>query len=63
MWGPAIMFLTYWLNAANSDPTSWKCLVVRGPHRCHKIPALVSPCSQGTKTVLESLIVTPRFET
>jgi hypothetical protein len=28
------------LNATNSDPTSWKCGVVRGPHRCPKIPAL-----------------------
>jgi hypothetical protein len=27
------------LNAANSKPTSWKCEVVRGPHRCPKIPA------------------------
>jgi hypothetical protein len=25
-------------HAANSDPTSWKCGVVRGPHRCPKIP-------------------------
>jgi hypothetical protein len=31
------VFLSYWLNAANSDPTSWKCGVVRGPHRCSKI--------------------------
>jgi hypothetical protein len=33
MWGPAIekgVFLSYWLNAANIDLTSWKCGVVRG---------------------------------
>jgi hypothetical protein len=51
MWGPAgekggefdppWVFLSYWLNAANSDPTSWTCGVVRGPHRCPKIPAQV----------------------
>jgi hypothetical protein len=42
MWDPAIekgVFLSYWLNAANSDPTSWKCGVVRGPYGCPKIPA------------------------
>jgi hypothetical protein len=38
MWGPAGekgVFLSYWLNhlnAANSDPTSPKWGVVRGPH-------------------------------
>jgi hypothetical protein len=45
MRGPAIkkgVFLCYWLNAANSDPTSWKCGVVRGPQRCPKIPAQVA---------------------
>jgi hypothetical protein len=39
MWGPAGekgVFLSYWLNAAKSDPTSWKCGVKRGPHRCSK---------------------------
>jgi hypothetical protein len=38
------VFLSYWLNAANSGPTSWKCgaQVVRGPHRCPKISALYS---------------------
>jgi hypothetical protein len=35
MWGPPLakgVFISYWLIAANSDPTSWKCRVVRGPH-------------------------------
>jgi hypothetical protein len=43
MWAPPPrekgVFISHWLNAANSDPTSWKCEVVRGPHRCPKIPA------------------------
>jgi hypothetical protein len=48
------VFLTYWLNAASSDPTSWKCVVVRCPHRCPKIPALV-----GTSTYC--IILYPDF--
>jgi hypothetical protein len=54
MWGPLPLekgggvFISYWLNAANSDPTSWKCGVVRGPYRCPKIPALrFSSCVRG----------------
>jgi hypothetical protein len=42
------VFHSYWLNplnAANSDPTSWKCGLVRGPHRCPKIPAQDTWCS------------------
>jgi hypothetical protein len=57
MWSPLLLwgsagekggggvFISYWLNnlnAANSDPTSWKYGVVRGPHRCPKIPAPVA---------------------
>jgi hypothetical protein len=46
MWAPPPpsrrgVFISYLLNAANSDPTSWKCGVVRCPHRCLKIPAQV----------------------
>jgi hypothetical protein len=36
------VFYSYWLNhfnAANSDLTSCKCGLVRGPQRCPKIPA------------------------
>jgi hypothetical protein len=42
------VFLSYWLNAANSGPTPWKCGVVRGLHRCPKIPALDFRTSTGT---------------
>jgi hypothetical protein len=44
MWAPAGEkgghYFAIYLNAANSDPTSLKCRVVRGPHRCPKIPTL-----------------------
>jgi hypothetical protein len=44
MWGPAIEkegVSFQWLNAANSNPTSWKCGVVRGPHGGPKNPGYV----------------------
>jgi hypothetical protein len=35
------LFISYWLIAANSEPTSWKCGVVRSPHTCPKILAQI----------------------
>jgi hypothetical protein len=48
MWGQplekGVYCISYWLIAANSNPTSWKCGVVRGPHRCSKIPVQAALC-------------------
>jgi hypothetical protein len=57
------VFLSYWLNhlnAANSDPTSRKCGVVRSPHTCLKIPALHSNAKQlkdGSTSVTQNICV------
>jgi hypothetical protein len=39
-----------------ATPTSWKCGVVRGPHRCPKIPALVVLYSPPAKQHLPALL-------
>jgi hypothetical protein len=58
MWDPAIEkeggFLSYWLIAANSDPTSWKYGVYALKSRLRE-SRLHSPCTVSAVVLLRSI--------
>jgi hypothetical protein len=56
MWGPPSRKGGAYFLLVNCKPTSWKCGVVRGPHRCPKIPTLTTR-SQRDQVIYSALTV------